>query len=212
MIPSVAYIQQRFDHFNALCFAGKLAPLPIRTVRAKTFLGQIRYRKEYRWNGDCVYSEFVFSISTLIDRPKEVVDDTILHEMIHYYILSNQLKDTSAHGPLFRQIMTHINLTYGRHVSVTHRNTETEQDTRDRQHIVCVSRFDDGKVGVTVAMPSRYGYLVHNMSHFPHVVEQRWVVSHDSFFNRFPRAKICKVYFVDEKQLDGALKTAVPVH
>lgn len=213
MIATREYIQRKFDEYNALCFEGKLAPLPIRLNRSRRTLGMIRYSKRPKglFRSGWEYYDFTFCISTLIDRPEEVVEDTILHEMIHYYILSNQLQDTSAHGELFRRMMTHINRTYHRHISITHRSTQTEleADTQVRQHILCVSRMQDGMVGLTIVMPSRYGWMKRNMPLFPGLVEQRWYVSKDSFFNRYPRSKTCKMYRIDAQLLEPHLATAV---
>ncbi|MCH5228556.1 MAG: SprT-like domain-containing protein [Muribaculaceae bacterium] len=37
------------------------------------------------------------------------VDSVLVHEMIHQYIIQNELNDRSAHGPLFRNFMKEIN-------------------------------------------------------------------------------------------------------
>lgn len=55
------------------------------------------------------------------DLPEELVEDTILHEMIHYYIAFNQWRDTSTHGQLFRREMKRINEKGGRHISISYR-------------------------------------------------------------------------------------------
>jgi len=66
--------------------------------------------KEQNPDGTWHYFGFVFRISTVIDLPEREVEDTILHEMIHYYILSNQMQDTSAHGEIFMRMMKDINV------------------------------------------------------------------------------------------------------
>ena len=55
------------------------------------------------------------------DLPEELVEDTILHEMIHYYIAFNHWSDTSTHGQLFRREMKRINEKGGRHISISYR-------------------------------------------------------------------------------------------
>lgn len=196
MRATIPYIQEKFDTFNAQYFEGKLPPIPIRTNHARTYLGQIQYRRTRRWNGQWVYSDFQFVISTLIDREEAVVEDTILHEMIHYYILVNGIEDTSAHGEVFKRIMTHINRQYNRHISISHRTTAAEHasDTRARIHYICVSKLQDGTEGITIAMPSHVGHLRRDMARFPGLTDQYWVISHDPYFNRYPRCKTCKIY------------------
>ena len=57
----------------------------------------------------------VFSAENLL------IEDTILHEMIHYHIAVNQLRDTSAHGRLFRREMKRINAEGNRHITISYR-------------------------------------------------------------------------------------------
>lgn len=59
-----------------------------------------------------------------MDLPEDVVKDTIIHEMIHYYIMSNQMQDTAPHGKLFIAKMQEINRKFNRNLAVTHRTTK----------------------------------------------------------------------------------------
>ena len=126
-----------------------------------------------------------------MDLPEDVVEDTIIHEMIHYYIMSNQMQDTAPHGKLFIAKMEEINRMFNRNLSVTHRTTKEEQDSdkRIQQHIICVSHLKTGKRCVTVATKSRLFELWDAMPNFPKMAELKWVVSTDPYFNRFPKAQ-----------------------
>ena len=48
-----------------------------------------------------------------------IVDNTLVHEMIHQYIAHAALKDKSTHGPLFRDFMKRINETFRGELSIT---------------------------------------------------------------------------------------------
>lgn len=211
MTPTRDYVQRRFDEFNALCFGGELLPIPVRLSRARSFLGQIAYRRERRFFGRDRNEGFVLRISTLFDLPQDELDDVILHEMIHYSILSRQLKDASTHGPLFRSMMDDINRRFGRHITVSHRRTaeDNARDTAVRQHLVCRVHFRDGRTGLTVAAHTRLLPLWDALAHWPEVSAFRWFVSRDPFFNRFPRSKVLKVYRVDDAELEEHLRSAV---
>ena len=213
MKPTRDYVQRRFDEFNAMCFGGELRPIPVRLSRARSFMGQITYRRERRFFGRGRNEGFVLRISTLFDLPQDELDDVILHEMIHYSILSRQLKDESAHGPLFRRMMDDINRRFGRHITVSHRRTaeDNARDTAVRQHLVCRVRFRDGRSGLTVAAHTRLLPLWDALAGWPEVGEFRWYVTRDPFFNRFPRSKIVKVYRVDDAELEEHLRSAVPL-
>lgn len=122
VIPTIEYIQSRFDEFNVLYFNGTLPPLPIKLSNARSFLGKLCYKKQRHWLfGPYHYSDFVLRINTRMDMSEPLLEDTILHEMIHYYIAVNQWRDTRMHGQLFRREMKRINETGGRHISISYR-------------------------------------------------------------------------------------------
>ena len=85
-----------------------MKPLPFRLSNARTFLGQLRYSRKRSFWGGWKYGNFQFVISAGKEMDERLLEDTIIHEMIHYHILSNQLQDTSAHGKLFRKMMDDI--------------------------------------------------------------------------------------------------------
>jgi len=210
MRATIDYIKRKFDEYNELCFEGKLKPLPFKLSNAKSFLGAVFYQREKNPDGTWHYYGFVFKISTVMDLPENVVEDTILHEMIHYYIMSNQMQDTGPHGKLFIAKMREINVKFNRNLSVTHQTTKEEQDSdkRVQQHIVCVSRLKNGKRGVTLAMKSRLFELWDAMPNVPNMAEWKWMVSTDPYFNRFPKATKPVIYFVPSEELEEHLKDA----
>ncbi len=210
MEVTLDYIQRKFDEFNALCFEGKLQPLPFRLSRARRFLGQVRCSKRRRWNGKWHYYDFEFVVSQRSAIADVDVDDVILHEMIHYYILSNQMQDTSAHGAIFRSVMQDINKRFNRHITVGHRATPQEQDrdTEVREHVICVTRLADGSVGVTAAAHTRIYQLWRQMQRIPGVASQTWYVSIDPYFNRLPRSLTPKAYHLPEAELERHIANA----
>ena len=127
MKASVEYIQAHFYAYNRQYFGGQLPPLPIKLSHAKGFLGKVTFVKRRQWLfGPYKNENFVLRINVKIDLPEEVVQDTILHEMIHYYIAVNQLKDTSAHGRLFCAEMARINAEGNRHIRISYRLSPEE--------------------------------------------------------------------------------------
>ena len=136
MIPTLPYIQQHFDDFNIRFFNGSLPPIPIKLSNARTFLGKVTYVKRRNFSltswlfssgassvGEWTYSNFKLRINTRYDLPEELIQDTILHEMIHYYIAVNHLRDTSTHGQLLRSEMKRINAEGNRHITISYRLT-----------------------------------------------------------------------------------------
>ena len=58
-------------------------------------------------------------MSLTLDLPEQEVEDTILHEMIHYYIAEHQIKDNKAHGREFMRMAQELNEKYGLHITKT---------------------------------------------------------------------------------------------
>lgn len=210
MRPTLPYIQQKFDEFNRLCFDGLLPPIPIVLSHAKTYLGVCAYKTKRDLLMRKRHYDFRLRISTCFDLPEEVIEDTILHEMIHYHIAFNHLKDTSTHGSLFRQMMNDFNDRFGRHISISHRLTEQQRAaTADERklHIVAVVRMKDGRVGVkclprNIERIREYGYRVRRA---PEVGSIGYYATDNPFFNRYPTSAALKVYFVDEAELNAQL-------
>jgi len=127
MFPTIPYIQSCFDKYNVRFFGNTLLPIPIKLSNARTFLGKVTFTRRRSWLFGPVRNEnFVLRINTRLDLPEELVQDTILHEMIHYYIALNHLRDTSTHGRLFRQLMKRINAEGNRHISISYRLSQEQ--------------------------------------------------------------------------------------
>lgn len=205
------YVEHKFEEFNVLIFDGKLKPLPVRLSSARTFLGQLRYRRVRSLIGGCKFTDFQLVISRKLDMDERLLEDTVIHEMIHYYILSHQMRDTSAHGTIFRRMMTDINERFGRNISIRHRITdeESEKDTEVRRHLICVSRFADGSLGITISARTSIFCLWRELPCLPNVVECSWYMSLNPYFNRFRRSRTPKIYRIDKDELEQHLVSAV---
>lgn len=210
MIPTIEYVERKFNEFNALCFGGKLPLLPFKLSDARTFLGMVQFYREKNADGTWRYFNFVFRVSTKIDMPQEIVDDTILHEMIHYHILYNQLQDTAPHGELFLEMMRDINHRFNRNISVTHKvtNEEHDRDKEVRQHLLCAMRFRNGQWGIIIATRSKIFQLWDEVPNIPDIAEWKWYSTTDPYFNRFQRATSLKVYRVPFDELEEHLTGA----
>jgi hypothetical protein len=213
MMLTLEFLNQKFDELNELCFGGALPKVSIRLSKARTYLGQLGFKRKRPLFGKTQYYDFVLRISTRLEQTEEEIIDTLLHEMIHLYIASHQLKDSSSHGKVFRQMMNDLNQRFGRHITISHRKTKDElnQDTQRRQHLVCVSTLASGERGITIAAKSRLLLLWDQIPRIPEIVSQTWYVSYDPYFNRFPRALTPKVYRISPSDLDLHLKAARPL-
>lgn len=214
MIANLPFIEQKFEEFNLQMFAGKLPKLPIELSRAYTFVGICVYKKKRKWLGGVECYDFKLRISNRFDLPQEELEDVIIHEMIHYYIGVNRLKDASAHGPLFRSLMSNINNRFHRHITISHKCTKEQRasliDTRPKWHVVAIVSFADGKKGIKV-LPRiaqrilRYNRLVKTAAG---VVDVSFYLSKNPYFNQFPSSSALNVRFVEEKEFFPHLQGA----
>ncbi len=217
MYATIPYIQQKFEEFNRLLFAGQL-PMPrICLSDAKSFLGTCRFKRRRRADGKVENFDFSLRINRRIEMTEAVLEDTIIHEMIHYYIAFNQLTDTSSHGTLFRGLMEGVNERFGRHLTISHHPTEEQRkqavDTRKRWHVVAIVDFTDGRMGVKVLprLVQRILHYYNRVSSLCEVESVRLYLSSDSFFNRFPTSSALNVCFTDDAEVAAHLKEAEPL-
>lgn len=160
------------------------------------------------------FCNFDFAVSGLLARSmsEQELDDTILHEMIHYYILSNQMQDNSAHGILFRKEMERINCAFRRHITISRRYTDEElkdglNDSR-RMNVVAVIRLADNRWGMMVAARTRVQQLWNQLEHVSEVKQVLWFISDNSFFNKFPRRSTLKFHPMEVSDLLDKLNGA----
>ncbi len=201
MRPTIPYIKSKFDEYNRKFFGGKLRRIPVELSNAFSYMGVCVYKSRRLPDGSVENYDFRLRISTRMDLPEKEVEDTIIHEMIHYYIWSNQIRDTSTHGKVFRQIMDNINERYGRHITIAHRSTKEEReaaiDKRPRWHVVAIVTFTDGKQGLKL-LP-RIGQRIVDyhkaVMGSSKVSGIEYYMELDPWFNRYPTSSAFNVIF-----------------
>lgn len=214
MIPTKAYVEQKFDEFNKLMFGGKLPKIPVEMSDAKTFLGKCVYRKRRTPSGKTQFYDFRLKINTRADLPEQEVEDTIIHEMIHYYIGVNQLQDSSSHGIIFINFMNTINERFGRHITVSYKSSPEErqqlQDKRPRYHVIAFVRFMDGHTGIKVlprVLPTILKYY-NLVSASRDIANVSLYMSNNIFFNQYPNSGALKVHQLPEDEIVRQLENA----
>lgn len=201
------FVKEKFDEFNKLIFNNKLPNIFIKIGKAKTQLGSISYKKRTTIN-DINYYDLKLTISSCYDLQESELEDIIIHEMIHYYILHLRIKDTSPHGKIFHEIMQKINSRFGRNITISKRQNKaiTEEakvsNSPLRQHIICMAETPDGQHVITVIAKSRilaFWELLPNLFKLRNV---KWYASIDKYFDRFPKCIKPKLYIADTVTLD----------
>ena len=211
MKADIAYVQEKFREFNVKMFDGKLPELPISVTNAKSYLGVCLYRTRFKWNGKPEYYDFKLRISRRIDLSQDELDDTIIHEMIHYWIGLFSPDDIPGHSPLFRKMMADINQRFSRNIRVSHRlsaeQLEQAIDNRPKKHVVAKVVLKDGRTGIKVipCMERHIRRYRRGMMASGKVTSIEFYQTTDPFFNRFPSSSAFKVYFVDPAEISAHL-------
>ena len=107
-------IERRFIEYNQLYFGGILKKPRCSTCRNKHFVGIFGY-SGFTPDGEVISPSI--TIDNDIDWDDTTLKDTILHEMIHYYITVTEHR-SSGHGCSFRKICKRLYDEYGISVSV----------------------------------------------------------------------------------------------
>lgn len=184
---TIDYLRQAFEHYNDLIFEGKL-PLPkLKWSRAKTRLGQMACKRKTSW-GRTKYYDFTISVSNYYKLTKEEIDDVLIHEMIHYSIAYTGLKDTSAHGIVFRGMMDKINRTFNRHItiSVRTRNLQARSAQQPKDYLILALKMKDGKYFLSSVNPSAAGKLAISLARAREIAHYAWYQSQDEYFRSMP--------------------------
>ena len=153
----------------------------------------------------------IIEISDNYDYTESQFRDILVHEMIHYYILLNGIRDTSKHGQVFRRMMNDINQKYGRHISISHRSTKEElpEDTREQPVIICLTQMKSGETGITVCARTRIFQIYRELPVRFDIAKMTWYYVVAPYFRRYPRSIKAKVYRVDMNELKPHLENAV---
>ena len=207
---TIDYLRQAFEHYNDLIFEGKLPVPKLKWSRAKTRLGQMACKRKTSW-GRTKYYDFTISISNYYKLTKEEIDDVLIHEMIHYSIAYTGLKDTSAHGIVFRGMMDKINRTFGRHItiSVRTRNLQPHTAQQPKDYLILALKMKDGKYFLSSVNPSAAGKLAISLARAREIAHYAWYQSQDEYFNSMPRVRSLRGRQVSEeiyKTMIGKMK------
>lgn len=212
MRADLDYVKRKFDEFNRLCFGGELPPLPLRLSNSRSALGLFVHPRRYPVTARRGVGECHMRISTRLDLPERDVEDTIIHEMIHYYIWYRRIEDTSAHGTAFRTIMATINAKFGRNLTVSRRSSGEELDTdrHYKSHYICVTTMSDGELGLTVCAKTRLFEIWRAFKDSPKVKEMSWYWSCNPWFNRYPTARTPRIWRLEPEDYRSQFANATP--
>ncbi len=206
MKATVPYLQEQFDVYNREFFGGELPPIPIALSNARTFIGKFYCKCRRSPFGGIVATERRIRINGKLDFEESFLQDTLIHEMIHYYINYKGLHDSSSHGPVFRSIMERINREGGRHITVSVRlspeQSEQLRDSRPRWHVIALIAFGNGDFCVK-NLPRVESAILHYdkaMKASGRVQSIEYYMELDPWFDSFPKSSAVNAFRVRSKE------------
>ena len=142
--------------------------------------------------------------------PEEEYIDTIVHEMIHYYIWMNRLQDDGSHGQLFLSMMNDISRKCGIRISVAGEVTESMlMQEPARMRYVCVAVFENGQIALAVVARGKLFQLWEAFDSVKGISSVSWYASSDPFFGQFPTAVSPRLFGIEGGSIFSHLGNAV---
>ena len=214
MTITIKEIGEQFDKWNKTIFNDELPVPAFELMQTKRMLGQFKWQRISRDQ-----LGYTIRISTFYDRPMASYIDTIVHEMLHYYIKFKGIKDTSSHGREWKSMAAKISRKYG--LTITRTNPagggvsnavlEKKANKDKKFEYVFICKMRDGyHYGVGVAPLCKLDNLVPGFRNWKAVAEFKVVKAPWSETYHLRHLRTCVgVGYVTKEQYDELLRNKV---
>lgn len=121
------------------------------------------------------------------------LDSVLVHEMVHQYILQNNLKDLRSHGPLFRGFMKRINESFIGELKLKIKDTNPHVPLKgagETIHQILALRYNDGNYFLAIIHPGKKEFFEKMIKKYKRIWNLKdyiWAESNDLHFNRYRR-------------------------
>lgn len=206
------FVKEKTAQFNSMIFGGELPEIRIVISSSGSTLGTFSHPRIKGCPKDRDIERCVLRISNRYDLSEAEIEDTVIHELIHYYIWLRGYHDEPPHGKMFKRIMTDINQNFGRNITVRSIKTEAmlDGDKKLKHHYICVSQWRDGIIRVTDAICSSIFEIDRIFASSPMVASHQWYYTTDPWFNRIRKSRTARAYTSSPAELLTHLKNATP--
>ena len=208
---TVAYLQEAFRKYNEEIF-GNALPMPnLRVSNAKRRLGSMHCRIQKTWRK--THRSFTIVVSNYYDVPLSLIEDTLIHEMIHYEIAYKKLKDTSAHGTLFRQRMDEINRKHHRNITISKQMTDYAPRKNDptETYLVLAIEMNDGSHMLSSVARTVLADLERQIKRVEKISNFCWYVTQNAYFRNFPKVRTLRARSVSTEVFSNLTAQMTPV-
>lgn len=209
MRPDTKYFNEKYAYYNKLIFDGALPNVPIILSTRLIDLGLTRSETLKDINGKAFTRVKCIEMSIRLDMPEETYKMILVHEMIHCYIITNNLKDDSSHGHIFRKIMSDINQKFSMNVTVDGEGVEWyKMMPANRRYFFCLIKNTEGEVGICVTPKNKLFDFWNTLQNASSVKSFKWYTSFDPFFSQFHLTSILRYNVIDTEYVLPHLENA----
>ena len=118
MIATQETMVHTFWECNRRYFNRSLPTPLFETINRMDVIGKFEYHKNKK-NSKKPISNQTIKMSDCFDYTEKDFVDTMVHEMIHYYIAWNRIKDNRSHGKVFMGMAKEMNEKYNLDITKT---------------------------------------------------------------------------------------------
>ena len=193
MRANLNYLYKKFVEFNETIFKSSLPPIEIKISRGGKVLGCL-HKKTSRLGLRTSYS---MTFTNRYDMPEQMLEDILIHEMIHYRVALDGIADTSMHGDCFKAIMNQINREHGRNISLRvelpKQVLESDNMSVRNYIITCRMKGYDSRLFMRCAL-TRIFDIYRELQNIRRVSDIRFYSSTSAVFNRYSNSRSVKLY------------------
>lgn len=204
MTITLKEVKEQFKVWNEKAFNNELPTPTFELMQTKTLLGQFCPRKVLG------HQTYKIRISTYYDRPFEYYVDTIVHEMLHFYISYKGIKDTSSHGRVWKRMAKDLSNKFG--LTITRTNDAgggaceavmEKINKKNKEEIVALCKLANGRYGASVIPKNKVYNLAKRFKTWKLVTNFRLVVAPWSETYRLRHLRTaCGIGYIDKKMYD----------
>lgn len=219
MVVTKQWMEEWFAVFNRDCFSSSLPQPQFRVSHARTRLGQMSCKRRPGLLRTTL-TDVTIAVSDYYDMTDMQAKSVLLHEMIHYYIAFNNIRDTSPHGAVFRRMADDLNRRYGWQIHVR----ENTQGWKPRADAPVRRQRRSSEAFLVLALSTTEGlhFLSRVNPRYAQALERRirqtaiirshgWYLSSDQFFASFPEVRSLRGRRVTAEELEQRCATMTPM-
>ncbi|MCH5227365.1 MAG: SprT-like domain-containing protein [Muribaculaceae bacterium] len=195
---SVEYLQRQYDFWRVeigkkgIWDADKFGDVTFRIRPKNRSYNALFCRRWMKREGERVLTDRIIFYENVEDFDPNFIDNVLVHEMIHQYLIQNNIKGKTPHGPVFKKYMTQINSLFDGRLRI---NIKDDNPTRPKEgagdtlhNLLIVNRGDSCYCClINPAKLKEFNNKARYLRKKGSIESFKWAQSYDVYFERFSR-------------------------